>query len=106
MYVSSNFRIKVPHHNYVMGLLSQDMINGFVEAACLVILVSCRWCIYFKDLQLVYMSVMRRASSASSATLELPEDTLVMLSCLRGSLHLLVHCCPQSGTAGGLFGKL
>ena len=49
---------------------------------------------------------MRRTSSA---TLELPEDTLVMLSsifCLRGNLHLLVHYWPQSGTAGGHFGEL
>ena len=45
----------------------------------------------------------------SSATLKLPEDTLVMvfyISCLRGNLHLLVHCWPQSGTAGGHFGEL
>ena len=25
------------------------------------------------------------------------------MSCLRGNLHLLVHCWPQSGTAGGYF---
>ena len=28
------------------------------------------------------------------------------ISCLRGNLHLLVHCRPQSGTAGGHFVEL
>ena len=27
----------------------------------------------------------------------------ISISCLRGNLHLLVHCWPQSGTADGLF---
>ena len=30
----------------------------------------------------------------------------ISISCLRGRLHLLVHCGPQSGTAGGHFGEL
>ena len=28
------------------------------------------------------------------------------ISCLRGNLYMLVHCWPQSGTAGGHFGEL
>ena len=28
------------------------------------------------------------------------------ISCLRGSLHLLVHCWPESGTAGGHFWRV
>ena len=51
--LSSNFRIKVPHHNCVMCLLFQDLINGVVEVVCLFIWVRCRWRIYLNDLQLV-----------------------------------------------------
>ena len=44
----------------------------------------------------------------SSATLEFPNVTFVMLSfnfLFMGSLRLVVRCLPQIGTAGGHFGE-
>ena len=41
-----------------------------------------------------------------SATVELPEDTLVMLSFHFLFMRKPTPACPQSGTAGGHFGEL
>ena len=76
--LSSNFRIKVPHHNCVISVVFQDRINGVVEEKLSV--SSSEWEVvgaYTWTIFSWYLSVMRRTSSA---TLEFPEDTLVMLS--------------------------
>ena len=59
----------------VVCFIFQDIINGVVEVVCLFIWMICRWRTW--TIFSWFLSVMRRTSSA---TLEFPEDTLVMLS--------------------------
>ena len=47
-FLSSNFRIEVPHHNCVMCLFSQDIVNGVVDVEYLFIWVRCCWRIIIK----------------------------------------------------------
>ena len=103
--LSSNFRIKVPHHNCVVCLLFQDLFQW-----------CCRSC---QSLHLSEMSLAHILERSSVGICLLCVGLVLLLwnsqrilllcclpiSCLRGSLHLLVHCWPQSGTAGGHFGE-